>query len=216
MQVHLEPHPLLELGLVSAELPASLGELATPDWLLAMLSPEPGAARVGEDETRAESRNLLRPGGYKPTGRGKPASEYLARAVAEGSLTSINLVVDVNNAVSLAAGLAISVVDSELATPPLSVARGREGESYVFNTSGQEIRLDNLLCLRDAEGPCANAVRDSQRTKTHDGTRRLLFVVWGTSALEGRTELAVEQLRGLLTRAGAEVSGSAVLAAPRD
>ncbi len=29
-------------------------------------------------------RKLLRHGGYKPTGRGKPASEYLVRAAGEG------------------------------------------------------------------------------------------------------------------------------------
>ena len=29
-------------------------------------------------------RELLRYGGYKPTGRGKPASEYLVRAAGEG------------------------------------------------------------------------------------------------------------------------------------
>ncbi len=215
MQVHLDPHPLLELGLVSARLPRPLGELPSPDWLLALLSPAGGAA-IDDDATRAEARNLLRPGGYKPTGRGKPASEYLVRAAAEGTLGSINLAVDANNAVSLESGLAISVVDAELLAPPLRVARGAEDESYVFNASGQEIRLAGLLCLHDADGPCANAVRDSQRTKTHAGTRELLAVVWGTRALEGRAQAAVERFAALLERAGAEVTVREVLSAPRD
>ena len=42
---------------------------------------------------------------------------------------------------------------------------------------GQEIRIDGLVCLFDAEGPCANAVKDSQRTKTSDATTRTLSAV---------------------------------------
>jgi hypothetical protein len=43
---------------------------------------------------RAAVRDMLRPGGCKPTGRGKPASEYLVRAASEGQLAPINLAVD--------------------------------------------------------------------------------------------------------------------------
>jgi DNA/RNA-binding domain of Phe-tRNA-synthetase-like protein len=211
VQVHLDPHPLLELGLVRARLPRALGELPSPEWLVALLGVEEAAT---DDATRAEARNLLRPGGYKPTGRGKPASEYLVRAAEEGTLSPINLAVDVNNAVSLRTGLAISVVDPELLEGALRVARGAEGEGYVFNASGQEIRVDGLLCLHDGAGPCANAVRDSQRTKTHAGSHELLYLVWGTSALEGRAARAVTLLAELLERAGVEVGERSVLPAP--
>ena len=126
------------------------------------------------------------------------------RAAEEGTLSSINLAVDANNAVSLHSGLPISVVDVDLVQAPLRVGLAGEGESYVFNASGQEIRLDGLLCLFDAEGPCANAVKDSQRTKTHDGTTALLVTVWGTKALPGRTRAAVEWYAELIRQAGAE------------
>jgi hypothetical protein len=56
----------------------------------------------------------------------------------------------------------------------------------VFNASDQEIDLSGLLCLFDAEGPCANSVKDSHRTKTHDGSTSTLTVVWGTVAVPGR------------------------------
>ena len=39
--------------------------------------------------------------------------------------------------------------------------------------------LPDLLVLCDAEGPCANAVKDAQRTKTHDGTSQTLSILWG-------------------------------------
>ena len=44
---------------------------------------------------------MMRHGGYKPTGRGKPASEYLVKAAGNGKLGAINLAVDSCNVVSL-------------------------------------------------------------------------------------------------------------------
>src|SRR6185503_4009822 len=131
-------------------------------------------------------RDLLRQHGYKPTGRGKPASEFLVGAASDAPLARINLAVDACNGVSLHSGLPISVVDLDRAREPLSIRVAEAGASYVFNASGQTIDLEGLLCLFDAEGPCANAVKDAQRTKTHGGTRRTLSIVWGTNALPGR------------------------------
>ena len=64
---------------------------------------------------RKAGRDVLRNGKYKPTGRGKPAAEYLVRAAGEGKLGSINLAVDLCNVVSLHSGLPISVVDLDRA-----------------------------------------------------------------------------------------------------
>ena len=69
---------------------------------------------------------------------------------------------------------------------------------------GQEIDCSGLLCLFDAEGPCANAVKDSQRTKTHPGTRATLSVVWGVKGWEQHLERTVAWYRELLERAGAQ------------
>ena len=114
---------------------------------------------------------------------------------------SINLSVDLCNAVSLASGVPISVVDLDLAEAPLRVGVCETG-SYVFNASGQEIRLDGLLCLFDGVGPCANAVKDSQRTKTHPGTLRSVSVLWGASSEADTVEATLSWYRELCERAG--------------
>jgi DNA/RNA-binding domain of Phe-tRNA-synthetase-like protein len=201
----IDAHPLLDVVAFEATFPSPLSASPSPQWLVALLEPDASVPLSADDAVRGAVRDLLRHGGYKPTGRGKPASEYLVRAAGEGSLGSINAAVDVCNAVSLHSGLPISVVDLERARAPFRVGVAPEGASYVFNASGQSIDLAGLLCLFDAEGPCANAVKDSQRTKTQGDTRRTLTVLWGTKALPGRTERAFTWYRELLERLGATV-----------
>jgi DNA/RNA-binding domain of Phe-tRNA-synthetase-like protein len=163
-----------------------------------------------DESVRAAVRDLLRHGGYKPTGRGKPASEYLVRAATEGALGLINPAVDACNAVSLHSGFPISVVDLDRAAAPFRIAIAPEGTSYVFNASGQEIDVGGLLCLFDTEGPCANAVRDSQRTKTRAETRSTLSVVWGCIGFEERLVVADRWYRELLGALGATTEGVAI------
>jgi DNA/RNA-binding domain of Phe-tRNA-synthetase-like protein len=201
----VEPHPLLELAVLVAELPAPLGTLATPSWLLEGLTLDAMAPVESSDAVRADVRALLRHGGYKPAGRGKPASEFLLRAAGEGKLASINLAVDLCNVTSLHSGLPISVVDLDRVRTPLRVAVAEAEASYVFNASGQEIRLAGLLCLHDADGPCANAVKDSQRTKTHPGTLRTLALMWGPTDQRTQVRAALDWYATLHERAGASV-----------
>jgi DNA/RNA-binding domain of Phe-tRNA-synthetase-like protein len=182
--------------------------MSSPAELLKLLRPDAETPLQSDDTVRETVRALLRQGGFKPTGRSKPASEYLIKAVRDGLLTPINLAVDVCNVVSLHSGLPISVVDLDLAREPFRVAVAPAGASYVFNASGQTIDLGGLLCLFDADGPCANAVKDAQRTKTRPETRRTLSLVWGTVALPGRAERATAWYRELLEREGAKTEAS--------
>lgn len=193
----VDPHPLLDLQAFVTTFPLPLGEMEV------VLPFDTAAPWQAEDEVRDKVRQLLRHGGFKPTGRSKPASEYLVKAVAERRLTPINLAVDACNLVSLHSGLPISVVDRDRALPPYRVGLAPVGTSYVFNASGQIIDLGGLLCLFDTEGPCANAVKDAQRTKTGPSTRRTLSLLWGTCELPGRAERAVRWYRDLLEQHGA-------------
>lgn len=201
----LEPHPLLCAAAFVAEFPVPLGELPSPSWLTAGLALDAPAPLARDEGLRADVRELLRHGGYKPTGRGKPASEYLVRAAGEGQLSSINCAVDACNVVSLHSGLPVSVVDLDRASAPFSI-RLAGADTYVFNASGQTIEVAGLLCLHDQDGPCANAVKDSQRTKTHAGTRHVLAVIWGHVAHSDRTRDAAAWYRELLERVGASTN----------
>jgi DNA/RNA-binding domain of Phe-tRNA-synthetase-like protein len=193
-----DPHPLLDLRAFVTEFPRPLGEMPSPPGLLALLRPDAAAPLCGDDAVREAVRRLLRHGGFKPTGRSKPASEYLLRAARDGTLSPINLAVDACNAVSLHSGLPASVVDLDRARPPLRVGLATAGAAYVFNASGQTIDVVGLVCLFDADGPCANPVKDAHRTKTGPQTRRTLSLVWGTTALPGRADAAVAWYRELL------------------
>jgi DNA/RNA-binding domain of Phe-tRNA-synthetase-like protein len=196
-------HPLLDLRAFTTTFPRPLGEMPAPPDLQALLAADAPAPLHSDDAVREVVRDLLRHGGFKPTGRSKPASEYLIKAVRDGLLSSINLAVDACNVVSLHSGLPISVVDLDLAREPLRVGVAPKGASYVFNASGQTIDLAGLLCVFDAEGPCGNAVKDAQRTKTSPATRRTLSLIWGTTALPGRAAQAETWYRALLEQHGA-------------
>jgi DNA/RNA-binding domain of Phe-tRNA-synthetase-like protein len=201
--LHVDEHPLVRVAAFVSTFSDALGALPTPPDVVALLALAAAAPLQRDEALRAAVRDMLRHGGYKPTGRGKPASEYLVRAASEGALNPINLAVDVCNVVSLHSGFPISVVDLDRATGPFRIAIAAAGASYVFNASGQEIDLSGLVCLFDSNGPCANAVRDSQRTKTNVETRSTLSVIWGCAGFQDRLEEAERWYRALLAGAGA-------------
>jgi DNA/RNA-binding domain of Phe-tRNA-synthetase-like protein len=94
--------------------------------------------------------------------------------------------------------LPISLVDLDRVIGALSIAIAPAGTTYAFNPSGQIIDVSGLVCLFDREGPTGTPVKDAQRTKTHDGTRVALAIVWGTRTLPGRTAKATAWYRELV------------------
>jgi DNA/RNA-binding domain of Phe-tRNA-synthetase-like protein len=209
-----DPHPTLCATAFTTDFGESVGLAHPPAWLLELLNLDAPSPFARNEEVRVAVRDMLRHGGYKPTGRGKPASEYLVRAAGEGSLASINLAVDACNAVSLHSGFPISVIDLERARAPFRIAIAPEGARYVFNASGQEIDLAGLVCLFDESGACANAVRDAQRTKTSANTRHTLSVVWGCIDFEERLREATRWYRSLLEKAGARTTDVVISRGP--
>lgn len=191
LTVTIASHPLLEVGAFVTRFARPLGELSP--FHTGVTAP-----MSSDDTVRAEIRALLRHGGFKPAGRSKPASEYLIAAHAEGRFPSINAAVDACNVASLWSGLPISLVDLERVVGELSIRICPPGTTYVFNPSGQVIDASGLLAVFDAEGPTGTPVKDAQRTKTHEGTRTTLSVVWGTKQLPGRTAQATAWYRELV------------------
>ena len=168
-----------------------------------------------EDAYRTEIRDVFRNGTYKPTGRAKPASEYLLRAAAEGSFPRINTLVDCCNYLSLQSLLPISIWDVQKAESESFVFRlGREDESYVFNTSGQSISLKDLIvgCSVLPNGddrPIINGVKDSMGTKTSDESLVVAAAIYAplhdgpTASLEDVCTTFVEILSGTASEATA-------------
>ena len=209
MQLNQAQHPLLDPACFITELPSSLSELETPSDILGFFAPGASGPLTPADDIRTAVRDLLRHGGFKPTGRSKPASEYLIKAVEKGWFTSdkgINLAVDACNVVSLHSGLPISVIDLDRTEGNLELKPCDPETHYVFNPAGQTIDVSKLISLHDQKGPCAGPVKDSQRTKTHDGTCRTLSIIWGTNGLPGRTQAALDWYTELLNNAGTKVS----------
>jgi DNA/RNA-binding domain of Phe-tRNA-synthetase-like protein len=203
--IDVAEHPLLDLGVLVARLPCDLGSLPSPGELSSLLALQAAAPIARSEAMRVAVRELLRHGGYKPTGRGKPSSEYLVRVAEEGTLGTVNPAVDAGNIVSLHSGIPISVVDRGRLQPPLRVVLAVEGSRYVFNRSGQEIDVSGLIGLEDATGPCANAVKDSQRTKTHAETRELLCLLGAPRGFAETRRNAIAWLASLLESFGATV-----------
>jgi DNA/RNA-binding domain of Phe-tRNA-synthetase-like protein len=198
-QFHIEvtSHPLLRPAAFTTTFPTPLGETETPAWVMDLLDLEAEAPLERDEAVRLRMRDTLRHWGHKPAGRGKPAAEYLVRAVGQGDLASINAAVDICNVVSLHSGFSIALVDLDLAKPPFRVARGPDDGSYVFNAAGQEMSLKGLICLYDSKGPCGNPVKDAQRVKTRAETTQTLTVMWGVAGFEERRDAAVSWYREL-------------------
>ena len=139
---------------------------------------------ASEDAFRGTIRDVFRNGKYKPTGRAKPASEYLLRVASEGSFPRINTLVDICNTLSVASLLPISIWDLDKArTDRFQFRLGAVDESYVFNATGQDIALSDLIvgCAVREDGlsePIVNAVKDSQATKTDDTTTRVAAALY--------------------------------------
>lgn len=204
--IKLDNHPRLLTHAFTASFPCPLKACPESEKVLSLLRKQQSPGFAADDTTRAAIRNVLRVGGFKPTGRSKPASEYLEKAFQDGILNPINLAVDICNSVSLHTGLPISVIDADLAQAPYQIKIVTDKISYVFNTSGQELDLQGLVCLWDAQGPCGSPVKDSQRTKTHEQTQNVLVVIWGSQELPGRLDEAAHLYHHLLQDCGASLT----------
>jgi len=141
-----------------------------------------------EESIRSACRDILRNGNYKPTGRGKPSSEFLLRAAREDQFPQVNSLVDIANCISLKYGVPLSIWDLGLLEfDEIDFRLGKESENYVFNHSGQELKLNDLLigCLIDnAEStPIINPIKDSMRTKISETTKNIAAVIYFPSEI---------------------------------
>jgi len=211
LTIAVHAHPLLDVGLFVARLAGPLVETKTPAAISRLAELGASAPLASSELVKLAVRDLLRQGGFKPAGRSKPASEYLAAAITEGRFPRINALVDACNVVSLHSGLPISLVDLDLLDGDLAIRVAPMGTTYAFNPSSQVIDASGLVCLYDTHGPTGTPVKDAQRTKTHDATRAAIAIVWGTNALPERTAKTTRWFRELVTEiAGATTDAVAI------
>jgi DNA/RNA-binding domain of Phe-tRNA-synthetase-like protein len=214
----LEGGPMRAALVWASGLPGCPATEAAPAYLSALLE---AARAAGEaflsPERKAAVRDMLRHGRYKPAGRAKPSSEYLLAAALEDAFPLVNGPVDANNAVNLEWGYPASVFDAAKAGHELLLRRGAPGESYVFNPSGQEIGLEDLLvaCRRvcGAWEPCGNPVKDAMATEVFEGAREVVALVYApASEPRGRLRSCAERFAEILkTECGATASGCAIV-----
>ena len=109
----------------------------------------------------------------------------MAQAAREGRFPFINNLVDINNYVSLKYGLPISLLDQAPFGDAVILRIGTPGEKYVFNSAGQEIELDGLVCACNRDGrPLGNAVKDSMEGKIKDSTAAVVGVIYAPAAFD--------------------------------
>jgi DNA/RNA-binding domain of Phe-tRNA-synthetase-like protein len=195
-------HPTLRLGVVRAErvrfAPSTQPLLDELTGVEARLRGDP---TLFSESMRSAVRDVLRVGGYKPTGRGKPASELLLGMAQKAGLPRIGNLVEINNLVSLESALPISIFDAARLGERPTVRFGRPGENYVFNASGHSMELAGLpvICRGAGDEPVGNAVRDSMQCKVDVTTTGIVAVAYGTRAHPETTLLAaLQRLAGLL------------------
>lgn len=185
------PQPDAGLGLLRAEgVQPDYPVPALDHRLAALLEARQADLPEPAETVRQAARDLLRNGRYKPTGRGKPASEYLLRAAqraADGAraFPRINGPVDACNYISLKYLVPISLWDLDRAGTARFVFRlGDSEEAYVFNSAGQVIALEDLVvgCRvtehAAAGEPIVNPVKDSMATKTTPDTTRVAASIY--------------------------------------
>src|SRR4051794_7831752 len=205
--------PRLVLGCARAEVRTEPGSEAL--WTEMQEAAREAVADPAEPAARpavAATRELYRRLGKDPSRyRGSPEA-LLRRSRAGKELYRIHNVVDVINLVSLRTLLPIGLYDAVKLRPPLVLRRGAPGEAY-DGIGKEQLNLDGLPVLADAEGPFGSPTSDSRRTMVTGDTAEVFAVVFGVT---GRAELepALEMLTALVRRhCAGEVSDASFVGA---
>lgn len=187
--------------------------------LLARISSAQAADLSYQRGRRDAVRRFLRQGSFKPSGRNRPANEFLLRQLlATSSFNFISNLVDINNFLSLKYFLPMSVLDRDKFANALVIRLGQPGEQYVFNPSGHEISLEGLIVVAggDVESsiPLGSPVKDSMVGKISPDTTSALAVIYAPldEVSEREMESILSEWSGLTKRfAGASSHRSLIL-----
>ncbi|MFB5084359.1 B3/B4 domain-containing protein [Symbiobacterium thermophilum] len=188
LQLKIDPElgrqlPFLTLGLLQIEGlengPATAALQALADATVSQTRAALQLEEISRLPAISGWRKALKALGTDPA-RYRVSSERLLRRIVKGDgLPRVNLIVDLVNVWSAASGLPIGLYDADrLEGDTLAFGAGREGERY-RTLAGTDMETLGKPVLRDAAGPCGSPITDSDRTATHEGTRRCIAVVFG-------------------------------------
>ncbi|MEP0813422.1 MAG: hypothetical protein HRF49_01995 [bacterium] len=147
------------------------------------------------DDAKSKVRNMLKIDGFSPSGRNRPASEYLLRELERtGKFKYINNVVDINNYISLKTALPISIFDTGKMAGAMVIRTGNVGEAYVFNPEGQIIDVKRMIvCCEEQPDytsiPFGSPIKDSMYSKVNPGCNQVLGVIYSTPQLYSAPQL---------------------------
>ncbi len=134
----------------------------------------------GGEARRTAVRKLLRAGGFKASGRNKPAQEYLWKTLQQNQWPFISNAVDSINLISVKSGLPISLISLDRLSYNLKIRYGKSGESFVFNRSGQELKIEGLISICEVltDEPIGTPVKDSMKAKLTEDDKNFLACIY--------------------------------------
>ena len=176
---------IVRLGIVRAQpvrcAPSSAALCAEMDELAEEYRRRYAGRSPAEIAPLADARELYRAFGIDPT-RTRPSSEALLRRALKGEpLPRILNAVDLCNLCALRFLLPIGLYDASKIVPPVTLRRGRSGESY-RGIRKEDVHLEGRPVLEDAAGAFGNPTSDSHRTRVDAGTTSLWMVIFGPAS----------------------------------
>lgn len=141
------------------------------------ISHEDTLETIRENPTIMDTKKVYKELGKDPA-RFRPSSDSLWRRVVKGKgLYQINSLVDLNNYLSLVYKLPFGSYDLDKVSGDIVLTVGKPGETY--NGIGKKaINLENMLLLKDEDGPFGGPTSDSTRAMIGDNTRSAVIVAY--------------------------------------
>lgn len=135
---------------------------------------------VNEIPNIRESRAAYKAFGKDPS-RYRVSSEALIRRIGQGKgLYEVNTVVDVNNLISIESGFSVGSYDTSRIGQDLVFRIGESGETYK-GIGKEEIKIDALPVLADAEGAIGSSTSDSERAMITEEAEEVLTLIYSFS-----------------------------------
>lgn len=122
----------------------------------------------------------------KSPSRYRGSNEALLRRLMQGKgLYQVNTVVDINNLLSISSRRSVGSYDCARLQGDIILRAGHANESYK-GIGKDDINIENLPTLVDAQGPFGSPTSDSQRAMITPATKELMMVMF---AFDGQSHI---------------------------